>query len=279
MKIPWRRWLRPRRILIAAIALIVLKLFVPSLERRMVFFPFTGEDTNPGTLGIHYQPVTLTTSDNERLALWQLEPAAPIADVVYFHGNGGNLSGWLPILASLHRLDIRVLAVDYRGYGLSTGVPSQDGLVRDAEAVARYAHAHRTPGRPLVYWGRSLGGAIAAAATRVEKPDGVILESTFPEKAAVIRRQPILRALNLFSTWDFPTVEWLRGFARPVLVMHGDRDSIIPYRLGEELFARLDAPKTFVTLRGADHNDFVDLSDRDYWDAVMAFIRGLARDS
>ena len=275
MTVPRRRWLRPRRILFAAVALVVLKLFVPSLERRMVFFPLTGEDTNPGALGIRYQPVTLTTSDNERLVLWQLEPAAPIADVVYFHGNGGNLSGWLPIFAAMHRLDIRVLAVDYRGYGRSTGVPSQDGLLRDADAVARYAHEHRTAGRPLVYWGRSLGGTIAAAATRVQKPDGVILESTFPEKVAVIRRQPILRALNLFSRRDFPTVDWLRGFDRPVLVMHGDRDSIIPYRLGQELFARLESPKTFVTLPGADHNDFVDLSNREYWNAVLAFIRGL----
>ena len=109
----------------------------------------------------------------------------------------------------------------------------------------------------------------------MQKPDGVILESTFPEKVAVIRRQPILRALNLFSRWDFPTVEWLRGFDRPVLVMHGDRDSIIPYRLGQELFARLESPKTFVALPGADHNDFVDLSNREYWNAVLAFIRRL----
>lgn len=268
-----------RRMLVLAAGLIVLNLLASSLERYLVFLPSAGEDRNPGDAGIRYQPVTLTTSDDERLVLWQLEPDRPIADVVYFHGNGGNLSIWMPVLVTLHQLDLRVLAVDYRGYGRSTGVPSEEGLVRDAEAVVRYARGARTAGRPLVYWGRSLGGAIAAAATRAHAPDGVILESTFPDKASILRRQPVLRALNLFSTYRFSTLEALQGFDRPVLVMHGDRDSVIPYRLGRELFDRLDAPKRFVPIPGADHNDHFDHSNRTYWDPVVAFIEGLARAS
>jgi uncharacterized protein len=265
------RW--TRRILVVTGALIVLKFLVPSLERRMVFFPFAGEDATPATLGIPYQLERITTADGERLAAWQLEPDAPVADVVYFHGNGGNLSLWLPVFAALHQMDLRVLAVDYRGYGLSTGTPSEEGLLRDAEAAVR--HARRTDGRPLVYWGRSLGGAVAAAATGVTKPDGLILESTFPDKASVIRWNPVLRALNVFSTYRFPTLEWLEDFDRPVLVMHGDRDSIIPYRLGVELFDRLEGPKTFLTIRGGDHNDPFDVTHREYWSPVLSFIQSL----
>jgi len=145
-----------------------------------------------------------------------------------------------------------------------TAVVERDFKRRDVFPKLRSEHALRI-----------IGGAIAAAATRVKKPDGLILESTFPDKAAIIRRQPILRALNLFATYRFPTLEWLRGFDRPVLVMHGERDSIIPFRLGEELFAKLDSPKTFIALRGADHNDSFDASNREYWDSVMTFIRGL----
>jgi hypothetical protein len=267
-------WLR--RLLVLVAVLIVLKLLVPSLERRLVFFPFAGEDASPETLGIPYRPVTLTTSDGERLVLWQLEPERPIADVVYFHGNGGNLSVWLPVLAGLHRQHIRVLAVDYRGYGLSTGAPSEEGVLRDADTVVRYAHDRRRQGRPLVYWGRSLGGAIAAYATSVASPDGLILESSFPDKASVVRNQPVLRALNVLSSYRFPTLEWLRGFDKPVLVMHGDRDSIVPFALGRELFEGLGGPKTFVAIRGADHNDGFDVTNRDYWDPVLTFIERLA---
>jgi fermentation-respiration switch protein FrsA (DUF1100 family) len=255
----------------------MLKGLVGALEARLVFFPYRGEDENPDSLGIAYRPLTLTTSDGERIAAWQLEPDAPVADLVYFHGNGGNLSVWMPVLASLHALRLRVLAIDYRGYGLSTGSPSEEGVYRDAEAAVRYAADHRPAAGagPLIFWGRSLGGPIAASATRVVMPDGLILESTFVDKAAVIRRQPLLRALNVFSTYRFPTVEMLEDFPRPVLVMHGDRDSVIPYPLGEELYERLGGSKRFARVPGADHNDLFDISREEYWKPVLSFITTL----
>ncbi|HXH23778.1 MAG TPA: alpha/beta hydrolase [Vicinamibacterales bacterium] len=256
----------------------MLKGIVSALEPRLVFFPYKGEDRNPGSLGIPYRQIQLSTADGERIAGWHLEPARPIADVLYFHGNGGNLSVWLPVLAALHQLNLRVFAIDYRGYGLSTGSPTEDGVYRDGEAAARYLADHRLPAprRPLVFWGRSLGGTIAAAAARAVRPDGLILESSFPDKASVVRSQPVLRALNVFAAYRFPTAEFLHGFSKPVLVMHGDRDSIVPIALGRELFDRLGGQKRFALIDGADHNDFFDVSRRDYWRAPLEFISSLA---
>ncbi len=98
------------RLLIAVIVGgLVFKGVIGALESRFVFFPYAGEDDTPASLGIPYRAVPLTTSDGERLMAWQLDPERPIADVVYFHGNGGNLSVWLPVLAALHRLNLRVL--------------------------------------------------------------------------------------------------------------------------------------------------------------------------
>jgi len=253
---------------------LLLKGIISAVEPRLVFFPFKGEDQTPASLGIPYESVRIETTDGERLAAWQLEPERPIADVVYFHGNGGNLSVWLPILATLHQLQLRVLAVDYRGYGLSTGTPSEEGLYRDADAVVRYAAGHRASGprRPLVYWGRSLGGPVAASATRVVTPDGLILESTFVDKAAVLRSQPLLRVLNVFAAYRFPTVELLQGFSNPVLVMHGDRDSIVPFALGRELYERLGEPKEFAAVEGGDHNDLFDIARDAYWKPAIDFI-------
>jgi pimeloyl-ACP methyl ester carboxylesterase len=253
----------------------MLKTLVGSMEPRLVFFPYKGEDANPGILGLPYQQLTLSTSDGERIVAWQLEPDNPRADVVYFHGNGGNLSVWLPVLASLHRLDYRVLAVDYRGYGLSTGTPTEEGVYRDAEAVVRHAAANRATGRRMIFWGRSLGAPIAASATHTVTPDALILESAFPDKAAVIRTQPVLRMLNVFGSYRFSTVELLRGFRKPVLVLHGERDSIIPFALGRELFDTLAEPKHFAAIRAADHNDFFEATDTMYWDPIEHFIDGL----
>jgi uncharacterized protein len=256
---------------------LVLKALVSAVEPKLVFFPSAGEDQTPAALGIPYQSVRLETSDGERLAAWQLEPERPIADIVYFHGNGGNLSVWLPVFVTLHRLNLRVLAVDYRGYGLSSGTPSEQGLYRDAEAVVTHAMRERRnePPRPLVFWGRSLGGAVAASATRVAVPDGLILESTFADKAAVIRSNPVLRALNVFGQYRFATADMLDTVRTPVLVMHARRDSVIPYALGRELYERLSPPKQFVEIADADHNDLFDISRGAYWKPILRFIDGL----
>lgn len=265
------------RLLIGAlVGGLVLKTLIGAAEAKLVFFPYTGEDRNPSSLGIPYDVIRIDTADGERLVAWQLEPKEPMADVVYFHGNGGNLSVWLPVLASLHDLRLRVLAVDYRGYGLSTGTPSEEGLYRDAEAVVRHAAAsRRSDGRPLIYWGRSLGGPVAAHATHAAVPDGLILESTFADKAAVVRSNPVLRLLNLFAAYRFGTVDMLRDFQGPVLVMHGDRDSIIPFALGRELYERLGRRARFARIPGGDHNDLFDSSREAYWKPVVDFVAEL----
>jgi pimeloyl-ACP methyl ester carboxylesterase len=272
---------RPVRIAVGLVLVllggVVLKALVGSFESRLVFFPDPGESDTPSTLGLRHQVLHLTSADGERLVAWQLEPERPLADVVYFHGNGGNLSLWLPVFATLHRLGYRVLAVDYRGYGLSTGSPTEQGLYLDAEATVRHAARHRTRDRPLVFWGRSLGTAVAAAATRVVEPDGLVLEAGFPDKASVIRGQWLLRALNALSPYRFATVELLRDFRKPVLVMHGNRDSVVPFALGRELFDGLREPRRFVAIEGAGHNDFFDEAESHYWGPVTTFIDGLRR--
>jgi uncharacterized protein len=255
---------------------LLLKTLVGAAEPKFVFFPTRGEAETPATLGIGYTAIGLRTSDGEQLTAWQLEPEQPIADVVYFHGNGGNLSIWLPVLASLHQLGLRVLAVDYRGYGLSSGTPSEQGLYRDAEAVVAHVTAQRAgQARPLVYWGRSLGGPVAAWAARTAPPDGLILESTFPDKASVVRSSPLLRALNVFATYRFATAEMLQQFRRPVLVLHATNDSIIPYALGRELYDQLRPPRQFVEVEDADHNDLFVASRESYWKPVLDFVATL----
>jgi uncharacterized protein len=191
-----------RAALLLVVGGVVLRGLVGLIEPRLVFFPFSGENATPATLGISYETVRIDTADGERLVAWQLEPDAPVADVVYFKGNGGNLSVWLPALAALHQQGLRVFAIDYRGYGLSTGSPTEEGVYLDAEAAVQYVQQARgpDPAIPLVYWGRSLGGPIAASATSVVMPDGLILESTFPDS----------HSAGDASCWQAP-LDFIRG--------------------------------------------------------------------
>ena len=263
-------------IVVSTALVITMKWLVARVEPRLTFFPSAGETETPRSIGLEYEAVSIRTADEETIAAWWMPHEAARADVIYFHGNGGNLSMWLPILAGVQASGLNVLAFDYRGYGRSTGSPTEKGLYRDADAVlaelARLCQRERAAGttvrRPIIYWGRSLGGPVAAYATTVTRPDGLILESTFPEKRAVLGRQLVLRTLDLLASFRFETADMLRGFDRPTLVMHGDSDSVVPYAAGRALFERLSEPKRFVTLQGADHNDFHPATAREYWEAV-----------
>jgi fermentation-respiration switch protein FrsA (DUF1100 family) len=270
-------------ILVSTALVITMKWLVARIEPRLTFFPSRGETETPTSLGLEYRPLSIRTADGETIAAWWIPSEAAQADVVYFHGNGGNLSLWLPILAGVQASGLNVLAFDYRGYGRSTGSPTEQGLYRDADAVlaelARLRKEARQPGdghRPVIFWGRSLGGPVAAYATTVSRPDGLILESTFAEKRAVLASQFLLRTLNLLASFQFETARMLRDFNGPTLVMHGDSDSVIPYTAGRELFEQLNEPKWFVTLRGADHNDLHSATAREYWEAVKDLV-GQAR--
>ena len=249
-----------------------LTVFARWLEPRFAFFPTAGETTTPLEFGVAFEPTTIDTADGPRLRVWRLHAESPRALVVYFHGNGGNLSVWAPILAGIARHGYEVIAFDYRGYGVSTGQPSELGLYRDVDAVVRQPFASRATSLPIVYWGRSLGAAMAAYASTRERPDALILEAGFPDARSIVRSSPPLAFLALFSTYRFSTLEHANAGHAPVLVMHGTADSVIPFALGRALYDRLTGEKTFVAIAGGDHNDMRPPDERAYWRAVDDFI-------
>lgn len=266
-----------RLVLFLAFALVALKLLVWWLEPRMAFFPTAGVQATPGDLGLPFSDVRITTADGETLHGWWLPHERPRAQVIFWHGNGGNLSLWLDVIAGLHRRALSVLAVDYRGYGASTGKPSEQGLYRDADATVRVFDEHyRRPGVPVVYWGRSIGTPVAARSAAGDSPDGLVLESPLPDVATIISGNIVLRLLGWFSTYRFPTTSFLEGYEGPLLVVHGDADSIIPFSAGRRVFeAAPGRRKEFVRIPGADHNDLHVVAPLHYWKAVDGFIESL----
>jgi fermentation-respiration switch protein FrsA (DUF1100 family) len=266
-----------RAMVALAIALLVLVALVRLIEPTLAFFPNRGETETPADSGVAYRPIDVATADGHTLHGWWMPHPSARATILYLHGNGGNLSLWAPILVETWRRGYAVFAIDYRGYGLSTGRPSEAGLRRDVEAALGKLDdlPDRVPA-PLVYWGRSLGSVMAAYAASRRPPDGLVLESGFPTMRSVLEGSP-LWLLSWFSSYSFPADRWLGDVAAPTLVLHGDRDSVIPFRLGERLYQAVRGPKTFVRIPGGDHNDAVPADARLYWDAVGEFVEGLAR--
>lgn len=262
--------------LLLLVVVVVVAWLVRRVEPHLAFFPVAGEDVTPKSHGVDYSPLTITTADGERLHLWHLRRDDARAEVVYFHGNGGNLSIWSDVFVALWHAGFDVLAVDYRGYGQSTGRPSEQGLYRDVDAVLDYvATQPRRPGVPRIYWGRSLGTVTAAYAASRKPPSGVVLEAGFPSMRSVLETNPLMWALSWVSSYRLPTAEWMAGVQQPTLVLHGDRDSVIPYRLGQRLYETLSGPKRFVTIAGGDHNEPVPLDAAAYWREINQFVETL----
>lgn len=265
-----------RLLVVAIAALAAIAILVRAVEARLAFFPSAGEQQTPEDLGLTFEPATLNTSDGERLRAWLLPGPTATALVVYFHGNGGNLSVWLPILAGVQRQGFTIAAIDYRGYGASTGRPSERGLYRDVDAALEWAARSVKPALPVIYWGRSLGAAMAAYAATKRKPDGLILEAGFADvRSLQMRASPLLGLLSVFSSYRFPAAEYAGRAGCPVLVMHGDADTIIPFSNGRDLYDRLPEPKRFAVIGGGDHNDSSPPDPRSYWSTVHDFVDSL----
>src|SRR5882672_5223552 len=234
-------------------AIVVLFAFVRHVEPRMAFFPAIGESVTPRQLGLDYQSLSISTRDGERLHGWSLAGPAARATILYFHGNGGNLSVWAPVVAAIARKGYAVLAFDYRGFGLSSGRPTERGLYEDVDAIVEHFWRDSPAALPVVYWGRSLGAAMAAYAAGVRKPDALILESGFPDARSLLRESPLLALLALFSSYRFPAADFLGRLRSPVpvLVLHGDNDHVVPIAQGRALFDAVATPmKQFVSIRG-----------------------------
>ena len=259
------------------VAIAALALLVRWIEPRFAFYPTRGETESPRDFGVPYEALDIPAPEGGQLRAWIMRAPNPRARVVYFHGNGGNLSNWAPILTGLVQHGYSVFAFDYRGYGLSTGRPTERGLYHDIDNIVTRAWSGDGGAVPTIYWGRSLGATMAAYAATVRPPDGLIVESGFADARAAVRGSTALVILSLFSTYRFPTAEFANRANRPVLVMHGNRDSVIPFGLGQELFDRLTVTKRFFVIEGGDHNDGVPRELEAYWAAVGRFVASLPK--
>ena len=258
-------------------AIVALAILVRWMEPKIAFYPTRGETETPRTYGVPFDALDVVTPEGDHLRAWIMRAASPRAKIVYFHGNGGNLSNWAPILAGIVQHGYSVFAFDYRGYGLSTGRPTELGLYHDVGIIANRAWNGEGDHVPVIYWGRSLGATMAAYATTVRAPDGLILESGFANTRSAICDSPVLVILSLFGSYGFPTAEFANRTKRPTLVIHGTSDGVIPFAAGRDLFERLEGPKQFVSIEGGDHNDAIPRNTETYWAAIDLFVASLPR--
>lgn len=258
-------------------------------EDKFIYFPdkYPEGDWSPSEhavsgLGIYprIKDCYLTTSDGVKLHGWHCQPATAVggsdrATILWFHGNAGNITHRYETIVSLLESPANIFIIDYRGYGRSEGKPSELGLYRDAQAAWGYlVNEYKIAPSRIVVMGRSLGGAVAIDLVSRGKlvPAGMIIESSFtsvPDMAGKVL--PFMPRFLVRTKMD--SVHKIGTITAPKLFVHGDSDSIVPYKQGRKLFDRAAEPKQFYTIKGADHNDTDYIGGQAYFELVAQFVR------
>lgn len=261
---------------IALLSYLGLAALIYFLQDRLIFQPSREILATPAAIGLHFDAVKLDTDDGERLDAWHVPSRAPgpaQALVLIFHGNAGNISHRLDYLRMFHDLGYASLILDYRGYGRSTGSPSEAGTRLDAATAFRYATTTLAyPRERIILFGESLGGAVAAQLATVHRPAALVLASTFtsiPDLGAEI--YPWL-PVRILTRTRYDSLEHVKTLATPVLISHSRDDDIVPFAHGERLFAAAAAPKRFIELQGG-HNDGFIFSRSEWVGELGAFLR------
>ena len=243
---------------ITALLYVGLVLLLYLLQSRLVFFPTRNIMATPATIGLEYEPVQFDAEDGVTLSGWFI-PAEDTEDVVlFFHGNAGNISHRLQSIELFQRLGVNVLIIDYRGYGRSEGRPSEEGTYLDAEGAWRYLVEQRqiAPGN-IIFFGRSLGGAVATWLAGKYAPKSLILESTFTSVPDIGAKQFPFLPVRTLARIRYNSLERLPQIKVPVLIIHSPQDEVIPYAHGQQLFQVANEPKTFIQLSGGHNEGFV----------------------
>ena len=249
-----------------------------SVLNSLLYFPVRAIAATPADAGLAFEDVTLETGDGVELHGWWVPTrAAPsTGHVLLCHGNAGNVGDRVMHAALLGGAGLDVLMFDYRGYGRSSGRPSEPGTYRDARAArsALLARPEVDPAR-VVYLGESLGGAVAVELALAHPPAGLVLMSTFTGVRDMARRHYGFIPPALVPD-AYPSLRRVRELRAPLLVIHGDRDEIVPLLHGEELFEAAPEPKRLHVVEGVGHNDLVTRAGDEWAAAVGGFVTQLA---
>jgi fermentation-respiration switch protein FrsA (DUF1100 family) len=244
-------------------------------QPRMTFFPDDRLVMTPAEWGLPYEEVSLHTEDQLSIHGWYIPHPTATKTLLFFHGNGGNISHRGDSVVIFHRLGLNVLIIDYRGYGRSEGQPDEPGMYQDAAAAWRYLTEQRGfDAKQILIFGRSLGGAVATRLASQVEPAALILESTFSSAGDMAGHLFPLLSPVLLLRYSFDSEEWIRQVKSPLYMAHSPDDEIIPYRLGKKLYTAAPSSKRFFEMRGG-HNDGFLLSQPGYELGLGKFISDL----
>jgi fermentation-respiration switch protein FrsA (DUF1100 family) len=249
-----------------------------AMQRRLMYFPIRAVPT-PAEIGMaNIEPVSFETTDGLGLSGWFIAASglSPRVTVLVFNGNAGNRAHRTRLAAALHRHGLQVLLVDYRGYGGNPGTPTERGLGMDSRAARAFLAARPDvdPTR-LVYFGESLGTAVAVDLAVEHPPAALVLRSPFTSMGDLGRHHYPFLPVRLLLRDRFAMIDKIPRIRVPLLVIAGGRDRIVPIENTRRLYGAATAPKTLLVLPDADHNDDELNAGEEMIGAIIGFLQPL----
>ena len=234
-----------------AVGVVLLVALLWAVQRRLIYFPLPDEPAPVATALPGADEVTFQTEDGLRLGGWFLpgpggESSSPT--VLVFNGNAGDRSFRAPLAADLSQAEFSVLLFDYRGYGRNPGTPSEAGLLMDARAARAYlTRRHDVDPDRLVYFGESLGAAVAVALAAEQPPAALIMRSPFTSLAEMGHlHYPFLPVVGFLLRDRFASIEQIPSVRCPVLIIAGEQDQIVPPAYSRRLYEAAHDPKRLI---------------------------------
>jgi uncharacterized protein len=249
---------------------------IRSLLNSLLYFPSRAIIETPDRAGLVYRDLGLETDDGEQLHGWWIDARTdPVGHLLLCHGNAGNVGDRVLHAALLTATGFDVMLFDYRGYGASSGRPSEEGTYRDAGAALTclLEQPGVDPSR-VFYLGESLGGAVALDLALKRPPAGLVLLSAFTGVRELGRLHYPFVPPTLVPD-AYPTLRRIHELQAPLLVIHGDRDDIVPVSEGRALFEAAPGPKRMHVFPGLGHNDLVPLAGAEFARVIASWVSGL----
>lgn len=262
------------RVIVGLLAILLMAFLAAEwMRRQSLFFPFRYPvgDWDRTDLAIEPESIFFEASDGTRLHGWYFssgKSGAPL--IVFFHGNGGNITHRIEPSVNLALNGLDVFIFDYRGYGRSEGRPTEMGLYDDALAAWDLMRARHDG--PIIVYGESLGGPYAAYVAAERKTCAAIIDSSFPSIRSVARAVYWPIPLHWLLRPGLETANHLDRASVPVLVLHSISDNVIPFALGRALYDAIDGPKEFYESKNALHSAIPWSDGRRYYEAVRTFV-------
>jgi uncharacterized protein len=242
-----------------------------SQQRRLIYFPSPGPVPPAATVLPGGRDVVLETDDGIRLGAWYFPVHGGAPAVLVCNGNAGDRSMRAELAVALNRAGLSVLLFDYRGYGGNPGHPTEEGLAADARAAQVWLATQPDVDR-IVYFGESLGAAVAVGLAVQRPPAALVLRSPFTSLADVAAVHYPWLPVRWLLLDRYPSIDRIASVPAPVLVIAGGRDDIVPASLSKRLYDAAAEPKRFVLVPGVGHNDPELLDGRQMLDEIEGFL-------